>query len=128
MKKSKKIKMIVSKPARQTNEKKSLVVAVGKEPLKKSLATSQRGTPRLSDFSLEEEAAKLAYRYGMISQDNEPRQVATPTEEEPAEEEELSHRKTEREMVTKDREDIIEKLARKIGSSEEKEGWEAFYN
>ncbi len=117
MKKTKKVREIVSrpvKPVHKTKEPAVLVIAGGK---------------RLPAFNLEEEAARMAYRYGVIAQDNEPRRVANQVEEETEEgEEEISHRKTEREMVSKEHEYVIEKLQRKIGPSEEKEGWEAFYN
>ena len=120
-----KIKEITSRPTKNLKKIKQAILVFAESSLHKKTASLTRQPSMKPNFSLEEEAAHLAYRQGWeVSTNNSylaNSQLDTDTEEdftpEPVENKEINVR---------ERDPMIEKLEKKVGISE-KEGWEAIY-
>ncbi len=122
MKRTKKYKLIVSKPSQKKN---SLLrkVALETKPRRKAVVGLDT-RPGIRDFSFEEEAARLAHLYGW---DELPRlqdlSEAIESEHESDEEIIANH---DDQLGRYEDSHVLEKFHR-THKSEEKEGWEAFY-
>ena len=110
MKKGQKQKEIVSRPVKERTPIKKALVTAGTKTLNKSAVHVADTPPRHSNFSFEEEAARFAHRSNMRDNFEETDELLNSVDLDP------------------DAESRIEKIKRTMLESDEKEGWEAFYN
>ena len=90
--------------------------------LKKMTSSLVRQKP---NFSLEEEAAQIAYRRGWDIPINQSYLVSSPVGSD-IEEEITPEPSEDKEIIVRERDPLIERLEKKVSMSE-KDGWEAIY-
>ena len=129
MKKSKITKEIISSPIKVTRTLKKPVKTTFKgDSTSRRNPLEKRIQSRFTDFNLEAEAARMAYRIGISTESSELYRVQSESDLESDEDlEPIKAIREEREITNGGREEVIEKLKKSI-KLDEKEGWEAFYN
>jgi hypothetical protein len=117
-----KIKELMSRPGKNLKKMRKTISNLAESSLQKKTASPFR---RKSDFSLEEEAAQLAYRHGWDIPTYQSYLVSG-QEGTHIEEDIIPEPSEDREKIVRERDPMIERLEKKISMAEEG-GWEAIY-